>query len=184
MVEGTGVRRADAVRNRDALLAAGREVFRTAGAGASVEDVAKRAGVGKGTLYRHFPTKDHLIAAILQAHFDDLVAEAERLRAHPDPLVAVETWLRDFDRGPAHFPGLRERMAAVFADETSEIARACEPMKASFAELFDRARAAGAVHDDVDSRQLLTLVAALPHAGRGADDASPMLDIVLRGIAR
>lgn len=183
-MERDGKMRSDAVRNRSALLAAGREVFRTAGADASVDIVARRAGVGKGTLYRHFPTKDHLIAAILQDHFDLLVAEAQRLAAEPDRLQAVVAWVREFDRGPAHFPGLRERMAALFDDETSEISRACQPMKDEFSGLLERARHDGVVRDDIRSDDLLRLIAALPHTGRDANDASPALDIVLRGIAK
>jgi AcrR family transcriptional regulator len=175
--------RADAARNRAALLAAGRAVFRAEGTEASVDDVAKRAGVGKGTLYRHFPTKDHLIAAILQDHFDDLTAAAEQLITDPDPMHAIAAWVRDFDRGPTHFPGLRERMAATFADETSEISRACGPMKLAFRRLLDRGQQARAVRDDVASDDLLRLIASLPHAGRDPEDSSPMLDIVLRGIA-
>ena len=176
--------RADAVRNRAALLRAGRAVFRTRGADASVDDVAARAGVGKGTLYRHFPTKDHLIAAILQEHFDDLTANAERLLAEPDAMQAVAISLRDFDKGPAHFAGLRERMSALFADENSEISRTCGPMKQAFARLVERAQHEHLVRADVDSDDLLRLITSLPNAGRAPDGASPMLDIVLRGITQ
>jgi len=73
-------------------------------------------------------------------------------RAQPDPAQAVATWLGDFDKGPAHFPGLRDRMAGVFADETSEIARACRPMKEAFGRLLERAQQARVVRDPRNRR--------------------------------
>lgn len=174
--------RADARRNRDALLAAGYKVFRTRGAEASMDDISKEAGVGKGTIYRHFPSKDHLIAAILQEHFDALGDRASELMNDPDPAHALATWLREFDKGPTRLPALRDRIPVLFGDGSAPVSEACRPINTSFRRLLRRAQDAGVVRGDINSRDLLRMVAALPHAGRDAEGASPMLDVVLRGI--
>lgn len=174
--------RADARRNRSALLRAGQDAFRARGLEASMDDVAKLAGVGKGTVYRHFPTKEHLIAAIFQDHFDQLAKDASALLSADDPGQAVITWLRAFDRGPAHLPGLHEGLVTMIAGDTEVVSAACRPTKDNFRQLLARAQNAGAIRDDIDSSDLLHLVAALPHTRRRANDTSPLLDVILRGM--
>src|ERR1700759_5830404 len=98
--------RADAQRNHDAVLAAARAVFARAGSDAPMEDVARAAGVGKGTLYRRFPTREHLFAAILQERVDELDASAQRALAAPDVWQALSQWLGAWDRGGAGRPGM------------------------------------------------------------------------------
>jgi AcrR family transcriptional regulator len=117
--------RADAQRNRDALVAAAAILFAQRGEATTFEDVARAAGVGKGTLYRHFPTRDHLVAAIMRIRFDELTRRADELNDWDDPVSAVETWLREFDQYPVRSRGLR-----------SAIATACLPMKSSFTRLL------------------------------------------------
>ena len=82
-------RRADAQRNHDAVLTAAKAVFAQVGADAPMEDVAREAGVGKGTLYRRFPTREHLFAAILQERVDELDAAAQRALDAPDVWRAI-----------------------------------------------------------------------------------------------
>src|ERR1700746_2384074 len=93
--------RADARRNHDAILAAAKSVFAQAGTDAPMEDVARAAGVGKGTLYRRFPTREHLFAAILQDRVDELEASAQRALAAPDVGQARGQWLGVDGRGAA-----------------------------------------------------------------------------------
>src|SRR3954451_5950498 len=90
--------RADAQRNYDALLAGGKILFARFGVDAPFEDVAREAGVGQGTLYRHFPTRDHLFVAILQERVDFLDAKATELLDAPDAWQALTEWLRLFDQ--------------------------------------------------------------------------------------
>ena len=94
----TKPRRADAQRNHDAVLAAARAVFAQAGIDAPMEDVARAAGVGKGTLYRRFPTREHLFAAILQDRVDELDASAQGALDAPDVWRALSEWLELYDR--------------------------------------------------------------------------------------
>src|SRR6201990_1022499 len=99
-------RRADALRNYDALLAAGKSVFARLGVDAPFEDVAREAGVGRGSLYRHFPTRDHLFVAILQERVDFLDAKARELLDAPDAWQALSEWLRLFDPRATHYGGV------------------------------------------------------------------------------
>ncbi|MCU1583210.1 MAG: TetR family transcriptional regulator [Microbacteriaceae bacterium] len=88
---------------RDALLAIGADLLAEDGANLPFEEVARVAVVGKGTLYRHFPTRDHLIAAVLRQRFDQLADEADELLISTSPSNAVNMWLRSFDRIPERF---------------------------------------------------------------------------------
>src|ERR1700735_4210780 len=86
--------RADAVRNRERVLSAAKNVFSAGGPDASLEAVAKEAGVGIGTLYRHFPTREDLFEAVYRREVQQLVELAEELRDAPAPVDALRRWLR------------------------------------------------------------------------------------------
>src|ERR1700761_2296320 len=85
--------RADSLRNREQLLEAAKAVFSAAGAEASLEEIARRAGVGIGTLYRHFPTRDALLAAVYRREVERLSAAVASLLASHEPAQALEAWL-------------------------------------------------------------------------------------------
>lgn len=149
-----------------------------------MEEIGRVAGVGKGTLYRHFPTRDHLFAAVSRDRFGRLTAEAEALLEESgDAHGALLAWLRDYDRSAQQFRGLRAAVSAGIADEASAIFADCEPMKARAGTLLERAQAAKRVRGDVDITELLSLVAGLPDRFRRADGSSRLLDIILRGLA-
>jgi AcrR family transcriptional regulator len=175
--------RADAVRNRQALLDAGDTLFAEHGRDVAFEDVAKVAGVGKGTLYRHFPTRDHLLVALLQSRFDLLQAHADRLIDFPDAAAAVAEWLRAFDRYPLRSRRLSSEVGGGLADLDSTLSMACHPMKTSFTRLLERAITEGSVRDDVVTTELLTVVATLPAQFRRDDGSSPFLDVIIDGLA-
>jgi AcrR family transcriptional regulator len=115
-------KRADARRNFDKLVAAGRDVFRESGASAPLEDVAERAGVGIGTLYRHFPTRQALLEAVFLDEVEALARAADELVALP-PWEALLEWL---DRYVA-FAGTKRLLteALLEVSETSEVLTAC-----------------------------------------------------------
>ena len=173
--------RVDAQRNRSALLNAGAQLVAIYGAELPFEEVARAAGVGKGTLYRHFATRDHLIAAVLRERFDGLAAEANELldsgSAH-----AVETWLRSFDRVPTRFRGLGAMLSAALVDDASAVSTACIPMKVAFSRLLGRAQRDGTVRTNLHPVELLSVVAALPESVRNDDGSSRYLDVLLRGL--
>lgn len=177
----TRPQRADAQRNYDALLAIGADLLAEHGANLPFEEVARVAGVGKGTLYRHFPTRDHLIAAVLKQRFDQLADEADELMVSSSS-TAVNTWLRSFDRIPERFRGLSARVSESLADDSSAVSTACIPMKEAFARLIRKAQADQQVRDDVDPVELLGVVAALPAGLRDEDGSSRYIDVILRGL--
>jgi AcrR family transcriptional regulator len=174
--------RADARRNYEALLEAGRAVFARSGADFPFEQVARQAGVGQGTLYRRFPTREHLLVAIMKDCVDVLDAQARELLDAPDPWQALVQWLRFYDQSATEYGGLSARIGDSLAEDGSPMADACAPMRASFRLIYDRARREGIVRSDVTADQVLAMVSALPEHPRSAAATNPYLDIVLRGL--
>jgi AcrR family transcriptional regulator len=157
-------------------------VFTQSGADAPLEEVARRAGVGQGTLYRHFPTREHLFVALMKERVDLLDHTARELLEAPDPWQALVHWLQFYDQSATEYRGMSMRVAEGLADDTSPVAAACAPMKASFDALFDRAREAGVVRTDITALQMLTMISALPKDPEHGTTIKPYLDIVLKGL--
>src|ERR1700720_2234883 len=103
--------RADAVRNRERVLAAAKAVFSAGGADASLEAVAKTAGVGIGTLYRHFPTREALFEAVYRREVQQLADLAKRLEEEAEPIEALRQWMRSFVK----FAATKKGMSAALA---------------------------------------------------------------------
>ena len=181
-VPSTKPRRADAQRNHDAVLAAARAVFAQAGTDAPMEDVARAAGVGKGTLYRRFPTREHLFAAILQDRVDELDASALRALDAPDAWRALSEWLELYDRCAARYRGMSARVGESLSDDSSAVGTLCGPMKNSFARLFERARQEVPLRPDLTPTQLLSMVSALPKDTGTGTTLEPCLRVVLDGL--
>ena len=141
--------RADARRNRARVVEAARDVFAEAGLDAPMEEIAKRAGVGIGTLYRHFPTKDALVLGTLAAKYEDIAAQARRLLAEePDPWTALRTLLVIGGERNVTDRSLAEVWKALPAEVFTAASQEAG-LHAAVGELIDRARAAGAVRDDL-----------------------------------
>ncbi|MBB3674311.1 TetR/AcrR family transcriptional regulator [Modestobacter versicolor] len=170
--------RADARRNFDALLVAAREVFSEQGVAASLEDVARRAGVGIGTLYRNFPTRQELVEAVYVGEIRELCQAARSADAeHPwDALVA---WLRRFVDYVA-----TKRALAEGLNRDSDVFAACrEAMYAAGAPLLERAQAAGEARSDLGFDDLVRLVIGVLSAGFPDDDRrDKVLAIALDGV--
>jgi AcrR family transcriptional regulator len=155
--------RADARRNRERVLRAAQEAFAASGPDVPLDEIAARAQVGPGTVYRHFPTKEALLQAVAAARISDLTDEAKALSEHPDPGEAFFTFLA---RASAEGAAKRDLSAAVaLADaDVSELHTHLD-------RLLTRAQGAGAVRLDVDLDDLVALLKALLRALR--DDADP-----------
>ncbi|MEV4758664.1 helix-turn-helix domain-containing protein [Micromonospora sp. NPDC049559] len=164
--------RADAARNRRLLLTAAADEFAERGLDASVADIARRAGVGKGTVFRHFATKDDLIAAIVLDRIDALNAVGEKLLEAADPGAA----LLEFLTVAAH---QRQQRDLSFLQEagglTAEVTRVRDEMFQTVHRLVDRARAHGAVRADVTGSDILLLMCAPNYVTSYVRDASPDL---------
>ncbi|MFF1447953.1 TetR/AcrR family transcriptional regulator [Streptomyces sp. NPDC058274] len=148
--------RKDAARNYDALLAAAREAFAEHGAEASLEDIARRAGVGIGTLYRNFPTRRQLFESVYADEVNTLCRVAEDV-AGLEPWEALSSWLRRFVDYVVTKRAVREALS-----NESEILVACrDSMYDAGGPLFDRAQRAGQVRTDIDFDDLLRMVAGI-----------------------
>ena len=153
--------RADAQRNRDRIVAAAREAFRESGLDVQMDDIARRADVGVGTLYRHFPTKDALIAELGRQKMNDRIAELDAALAAEDPWEGFVTVLHHAGRAMAQDAGLREVFGpAGTAGCPGEVA----DCKARQAELLRRLKAAGAIRADVSGNDIQAMLYGLAAA--------------------
>ena len=177
--------RADARKNYDQLLAVAGDVVTEQGAEASLRDVARRAGVGLGTLYRHFPSREALLDALLRTSFDELAALADELEASSSPRDALVVWLRDCVAMATRYRGVTEMMVAAIEDPESALHASCVGMRAAGARLLGRAQAAGAARADLDGTDLFALVGALSWIGDQAalaPRAGHLFDVVADAI--
>jgi AcrR family transcriptional regulator len=171
-VTATRPLRADAARNRRLLLAAAADEFAERGLDASVADIARRAGVGKGTVFRHFATKDDLLAAIVLDRIEALSTVGERLLDAADPGVA----LLEFLTAAAHQRQQRDLSFLREAGELSpEVTRVRAQMFQIVDSLVDRARKHGAVRSDVTGTDVILLMCAPNHVTSYLPDAPPDL---------
>ncbi|GAB2855662.1 TetR/AcrR family transcriptional regulator [Actinocorallia aurea] len=184
--DGSGVARrpgrADGRRNYDAILTAARAAFEESGSAASLEDIAARAGVAVGTLYRHFPTREALVEAATREGLAALEAEAARLAGSPDPLAALTAWMR----GAVRHLGTYRGLVGILANgaEGTPSGAVCGVLHASGSGLLAEAQAAGAVRRDVTPGDVLDLVtaAAWVHENTGRYDGVRFLHLFLSGI--
>ncbi|KAB8197516.1 TetR family transcriptional regulator [Nonomuraea phyllanthi] len=170
-------RRADAQRNRDRLLAAAAQVFAERGTDAPLDDIARRAGVGNATLYRHFPTRTDLLVAVYADEVAHLCASGQALLAAEPPGEALHAWLRLF---MDHITGKRDLAQGLTGDEsgTELVARWHASMLATASALLDAARRSGAVRAGLDVRDLLTLVKGIALAATDRDQAERLLSLI------
>lgn len=174
---GAGRRpRSDKQRNRSLILDVAEQYFSEHGISGSMDAIAKRAGVGAGTLYRHFPTRDALLAALLQARDDELVAERGRLRAtEQDAATVLDAWLGALGRWASAFDGLPEPLRAALGEEHNPLALTCQGYIDDTDTFLQGAKREGTARTEVRARDLFLAVLATSWV-RGAalaDEATP-----------
>jgi AcrR family transcriptional regulator len=180
--------RADARRNHDRLLGEARAAFAAHGTDASLEEVARRAGVGIGTLYRHFPTRYALMGAVFQDAVDELLERAQELAEATAPCEALVGWLRAIITHASEYRGLaRALMAESDTDSASSAMASCSiPMREAGAVLLARAQQSGAVRPDVPIRDLMQLTNAIALAAEQSPGdpelADRLLSLAVRGL--
>lgn len=156
-------RRADAVRNRERVLEAAEQLFATEGTDVHIEQVAHRAGVGVGTVCRNFPTKESLIDAVLTVMWESLLEDARAALGADDPGAALREYLAR--KGSIHTRYLALVRGTVPGLDPPAPARAVkDELRAVFAQLVERAQAAGAIRTDVGPQDLVTLFAGISQA--------------------
>jgi AcrR family transcriptional regulator len=183
----TGPKRADARRNYELLIAAAAEAFAERGADdVSLEEIARRAGVGIGTLYRHFPARQALLEAVYKDQVDGLEVLAGKLLVHESPGQALAEWIRAFAAFGRTKRSLSAALMATLGKE-SELLSACSKVLRGCTEaLLGRAQEAGVVRRDVQSADLLRLTHALIMAAEapGSDpgQADRMFSLLMEGL--
>jgi AcrR family transcriptional regulator len=178
--------RADAVKNHEKILKAAEETFATEGVMVPIDLVAERAGVGIGTLYRHFPTKEALYEAIVMTRLEAILAMADDFARDPDPGEGFFLFLREFATQAAEKKDLFEALSQAGIDFKAHCADLVDALMAKFDTLCARAVAAGAVRDNVASHDILNLVVGTCQAAGQSDfddqGLNRLLDIVIVGI--
>lgn len=175
--------RADAQKNRELILAAAEALFLERGAGVPLEDVAKRAGVGIGTLYRRFPTREALLAAASNERFLSL-AEASRLR-DPEltPGDAVRAYLEELARDTSTYRSLAASIGTVIQCGTP----GCNAITAEGRRLLQRGQEAGAIRRDVTYEDLIYVITAISlaieHDRSSESRIRHLVDLFLNGIS-
>ncbi|SFS81125.1 TetR/AcrR family transcriptional regulator [Saccharopolyspora flava] len=147
--------RADARRNRQALLSAAREAFLEADTDVHVEEIARRAGVAVGTLYRHFDTREALIAEVYRQEVDDLCAQADDLLHRHAPEEALRRFLLLLVDHAAIGKGMSVALESIMATDSPVFDEARESMAQALSRLIEAASSAGAVREDITGATLL-----------------------------
>lgn len=177
-----GPRRSDARANRERLLEVAREALRES-PDTSLNSIAKRAGVGAGTLYRHFPNRESLVFAVYQDDVEKVSAEAPALLAKHPPVDALRIWFESLSKAIRTKHGLGEALNSPEAQRAIEASYA--PVTAAIAELLTAGETSGELEPDLDPSDVLLLMSFL---WRTADDkagraqAARTLDLVLAGL--
>ncbi len=176
--------RADARRNRERLITAAREVFGEQGSGASMEAIAKQAGVGVGTLYRHFPHRFDIVEAVYQDDVEELVRSAEQATEELEPWEAVEAFFEAFLRYAKTKQALLSELQQAFEKNPELRSRMRERIDTAFDLVVDRAKQAGVVRQDVSGRDLTQLVSPICTNGSIPDDQMRrLIKMILDGLA-
>ncbi|MEU1125193.1 helix-turn-helix domain-containing protein [Streptomyces sp. NPDC005899] len=179
---GTPVRpmRADARRNYDRLVDEARACFAEHGTDASLEDVARRAGVGIGTLYRHFPNRHALMNAVFQEALTSLLARSRDLAEADQPCAALMEWLRAIVTHAGEYRGLARALMCASGDTSSALMQCHVPLRQAGSLLLERARSSGAVRADVSIDDLLQLTNAIALAAEQSPGDPALADRLLR----
>jgi AcrR family transcriptional regulator len=179
--------RADSIRNREILLEAATQIFSAGGPQASLEAVARKAGVGIGTLYRHFPTREALFEAVYRHEVDHLVELAGKLADEPDPVEALRQWLHANVRLVAAKKGMIGALQLVAHGSPDLKAYSFEQLTGAVRLLLDRAIAAGEARSDIPPEDLLRTLIGIFYSQSTADwqpIALRLVDIFVDGLRR
>jgi AcrR family transcriptional regulator len=156
--------RADARRNRDRVLAAARELFASDGLSVSLDEIARRAGVGPGTVHRHFPAKENLIAAVAIARLEQIVEQARNLATADDPGAALRSQLSGVLAYADDSAPLKSALTGTDLDIRTAAPEARAALRDAVGVLLVRAQQAGAARDDLNIDDLMALIAGWVHA--------------------
>jgi AcrR family transcriptional regulator len=176
--------RADAQRNRESILEVAKEAFTRSGANASLDDIAKQAGVGPGTLYRHFPTREELLQAVYRSELEKLAA-AERKFAHTmTPIEALRAWLLLFVDAIAAKQLIAPALNTLVGDPKKVFASSYAQMQEASRSLVKRAIKSGDIRKDLDAMDLIRALVGVANVTTSPDwqqSARRLVDILVTG---
>ncbi|SEO68176.1 transcriptional regulator, TetR family [Actinacidiphila rubida] len=179
--------RADAQRNRDRLLAVAVRAFSEDGPDVTLDAIAKEAGVGIGTLYRHFPTREALVEAAYRNELDRLCDSARQLLAAAPAEEALRTWMDNFVDYLAAKRGMGEALKAVIASGGNPFAHSRDRLTGAVGALLDAGAAEGALRGDVDAGDVVTALSGICLATgtpEQRDQAGRLIDLLVAGLRR
>ncbi|HZQ44747.1 MAG TPA: TetR/AcrR family transcriptional regulator [Acidobacteriaceae bacterium] len=176
--------RADAQRNRERILEIGKRVFTRDGAGASLDEIARQAGIGPGTLYRHFPTRDALIEAVYRSEVEKLAAAEQRLSAAKPPLEAMRAWMLLFIDHVSEKKLILPVMESVPGGSTRLIESMRGLIHSTFTRAVRRAIASGDLRADTDPDDFIRALVGVFHTTAipgWEQSARRLVDILIAG---
>jgi AcrR family transcriptional regulator len=181
--------RADAKRNYDKIVEVAALTFREKGYDAPLDEIAKRACVGPGTLYRHFPTREALIDAVMQNWIANVHESAEKALAHEgDARDRLMAWFEEYAARLTVHKGVAAKITAALGDASSPMANKCQTYAAANAKVLEALRSEGAVRPTVDALEVLRLIGGIAtvadQSNLPPEAVRPMLAVVADGVLR
>lgn len=176
--------RSDAARNRERILEVAKAAFTCYGADASLDEIAKRTGVGAGTLYRHFPTRDALIEGVYQSEVEKLAAAADRFAEVIPPVEALRAWMLLFVDYIAAKHIIAPALNSVVGGPSRLYEGSRGLVQGAIDRLVKRAKKSGDLRKDVDASDLLRALIGVSHVGFGSDwqqSARRLVEILISG---
>lgn len=177
--------RADAQRNRDALVEVAAKAFAAEGVDASLEEIARQAGVGIGTLYRHFPTREHLVEVVYRREVEGLCAAADELASHHPADVALEQWMQRFVDYIATKRGLATSLRLLLTTNSTLFSDSSGRVTLALRRLVDAAVADGSIRGDVDSSDVLHALSGIysaPDTKDWRDRSRRLVSLLMDGL--
>ena len=176
--------RADAQRNRERILEVAKAAFTRAGANASLDDIAKQAGVGPGTLYRHFPTREELLQAVYRSELEKLAAAGCKFAQIMTPIEALRAWLLLFVDTIAAKQLIAPALNTLIGDHKKVFAASYDQMNEAIRSLVKRAIKSGVIRKDLDPMDLLRALIGVANVTTSPDwqqSARRLVDILVTG---
>jgi len=176
--------RADAERNRERILEVAKEAFTRFGADASLDDIAKQAGVGPGTLYRHFPAREELLQAVYRSELEKLAAAEQKFAQTMPPIEALRAWLLLFVDGIATKQLIAPAVNTLVGDPKKVFEASYAKMHQAIRALVKRGVESGEIRSDLDPVDLLRALVGVSNVAAGPDwqpSAKRLVDILIVG---
>jgi AcrR family transcriptional regulator len=177
--------RTDARRNRDKLVEMAAAAFAERGVNASLEDIARRAGVGIGTLYRHFPTREHLVEVVYRRELEALCAAADDLARHHAPDIALQAWMQRFVDYIATKRGMANSLRILLTTNSGLFADASGMITLALRRLVDAAIGDGSIRNDIESSDVLHALSgiyAAPDSPEWRDRSRRLVSLLMDGL--